>query len=365
MVGLSDYSKVINGSQKARNTERWGGRELPDVVSGRHTIRIESGGGTEFIKIGEFHRRNARFRIRLVGATDNGQTNERQVEVAGWKRNNTSDAYHTKLGNDVADEVNIIITQTGIDADGDGSDDAHVYVKADDYANTSKVIIDVEDPGQFKRDVVTGLSSADVVGVTKLDTQNSPSMTTETGKMTIHGNQTLRGDMVDGSGNTVYDQVNNQVPASSVDSAVSPYEPGDWIPIRSLGVGDDSSTRTTNDAYSNVWGGSLLALNWDYDELEIPSNSTGDIYVSLQTMMRDGGDSIDFRLIDNNNNQAVIYEELGINTNGYSPYEMPKVKYNRPANNPIEVFGRFRNNDNATEVLVNNNVHVQLWTKMA
>lgn len=365
MVGLTDYSKTINGESDTRSATLWGGRRMEDAILGRYTIPIESTGGTEFIKIGEFPKQNSRFRIFLIGGIDNGILSPRQVEIVGWKRNDEIGGYHWKFGDDASQEANLIVTAYAGDSDGNNHQDGHLYLKADDFAAQSRVVVDVQDPETFVRDKVTGLSSSDVSGDFRINTANSPTMPVGSGDFTTHGKHTINDDLLDSSGNVVYNQTEGHVPSARVESGGGAYASGDWVLISSMShvrsnKGSDSYT-TSSGTYVNLYD-SWNKTTLDWSVIPIPSNCSGP-YFSYGTVINTSGATAYLQPKNITTGNSFTGAEMTESNSEYSYIETPRVEPNNLSGQQ-EYCLEWRNNDGATTLEAYNQHQFYVWAKM-
>lgn len=156
--GSNQVSVSLNdGGGSGLGADTLDGKELNEFARKRITYHINSGSGTRLDKFGEFRGRNGRFRITIVGSVDQGSNSERQIVVTGYKRGSDANGqYRVEGASPVSDPVDIILTETTNDANGDGYNDAYLYVRSADFSQ-AKIIIEHE--FAFTEDRINGVGS--------------------------------------------------------------------------------------------------------------------------------------------------------------------------------------------------------------
>lgn len=154
--------------------------------------------GGEVFKLAELRGENARLRFTLYGAHDPATSKTRVIEGVIRKRGDTGDldywTFHDE-GGEPGTEVNLLLTETTNDADGDTNNDAYLYAKANGDSAARLVITGVAEG--YTRDVTAGLAEADIVGTEQTRTDGTGQGTIEAGAVTVGGHDVALQGAVD------------------------------------------------------------------------------------------------------------------------------------------------------------------------
>lgn len=279
---------IQEGAGSDLDADQLDGLDRDQFASNTRTFKLDSGSGTEYKKIGEMRQRDAEFKIEIVGAEDQGATNTRRVVAIGSKWSDTIEAEHYVYGDD-NENIDVVLTETSNDANGDGYNDVYVYAEIDDFSQ-ARFEIQTESSNSFTVDRVNGLSQSDLVGSIVFNSDDPASGTISAGDLKVGG--TTDGVDVDNPGNGIIIDGSNRyaINSGSVDSgelaenSVTNTElaNSDSFTMSGATIEGDAQVQGDLDVWGNIQNTNVTNLNVDgsilppsgYDDtFDIGSNS--------------------------------------------------------------------------------------------